>query len=363
MQDANNNQSAVSGQKNSGLRQFAVKMCISFSLAVGLLIAGECVAYYHLPHAEGRGSNYKPYVIWQAHPRLAWQNVDAEGLRLTSHSYCGADEYTIWIFGSSNLWGFLVHDGETIASQLARKYEEAGRRVCVRNYAQPGYASTQELIALMLALKRVQKKPDMVIFYDGVIDSYLPCESEEIDAHQGFNNFKRQFESWRSMDEAGFSYIRNTNTYVALQRFARLRSLVTDAGAPRSIPPERGVELARRTMDNYSKNMEILSVLGAHYGFHHLSFWEPWLPAAEKPLSSEEMLIRARGENDSSGERRAVRATYEMFRKTNQARLFYLGDVFKDHPETMFLGNGDLAPAGNVVVAERIYQILQHPGS
>ena len=358
MPDAIPHQSVADGKKRSGIKRFAIRFCVGTTITVALLIAGECLAYYHLPRGNGQVFNYKSYVLWQATPRVAGQSLEEDGLRRTLSSHCEDDDFTIWLFGSSSMWGYYLRDEDTIPSLLAKAYEQSGRRVCVRNYGQPAWVSTQELIELMLELKHVKKKPDVVIFYDGSLDSILPSQSDEPDAHLGFPTFKRKFETWKTREASGFDYILNTNTYVALRRYARGLNLVT-GDFSRAIPQERFVAQGKLTYSNYLKNMEMLDMLAARYGFQYVCLWEPWLPEADKPLSASENLMRNGTDEDTIGEMGVLHATYKIFRDSRQPHLIYLGDVFKNHPETLFQTLVHLHPGGNLLVAQRIYQILQ----
>lgn len=360
MQDPNDSKSILRGEGPSGLKQFATRFCISITIALGLLAAGECVSYLLLPHQVPSISDYQAYVIWQtARPIEKTRTVAADGLRLTYYSHCEAGEFTIWMFGGSNLWGQFNIDQETIPSLIAKHYDESGHRVCVRNYGQIGWASTQEVIKLMLELKRAERKPDVVIFYDGAVDSFLPYESDMVDVHMGFPTFKKKFESWRAGDQAGFEYLRSTNTYLGLQWIATKLKINNDAGVPRSISGEQAAAMAQRTLDNYERNMKIVEILAGHYGFHFECFWEPWLLAELKPLSPEEELIRIGVKEKTPGLAALMSTTYGLFRTAKQPHLVYLGDIFKDHRETLFLDRTHLTGEGNQIIAERISQILQ----
>ena len=364
MQGANNTQPVLQGQKELGLKEFAIKACVSIALAIGLLAAGEGIAYFSLPKRVLPPHEYKAYVLWQvARTGNPAVTLDADGLRRTFYSHCEGNEYTIWVFGSSGMWSPYSDDRETIPSFLAKQFEESGRRVCVKNYGQPGYANTQELIELMLALKRAKKKPDAVIFFDGSLDSFLPYESDQVDVHMGFPEFKREFESWKAKEQAGFGYLGSTNTYLALQRVAHKLGLLNIAAAPRSFSQEQAASMAKGTVDNYLKNMELLDSLAIHHGFHYLCFLEPYLLAVERPLSASEELIRESTEKQYPGFAPVKRATYELFRALKRPEFVYLGDLFSDSNETIFLDAAHLKPEGNRIVAERIYVALQHLGS
>jgi len=357
---ANNNQSTKGGERCS-IRQFATKLCVSIALFAGLLVTGECVAFLLLSRWTAPNMfkyEYRSYVVWRALPPNShtMMTVDADGLRRTMYSHCEADDYTIWMFGDSGLWGNYVRDGETVPSLVAKRYEDSGHPVCVRNYGQIAWTSTQEVIQLLLELKRIRRKPDVVIFYDGTEDSVLPYETDEFDVHSGYADLKKRFEN---QGEKGFAYFGDTNTYLLLQRLAGKLHLDVHT----SISAGQLTAKAQRSLDNYLENMEIAGALATHYGFHYVWFWEPWLQPSQKPLSAAELLSRDREEMNHPGRAEVVKATYDLMRTVNRPHLVNLADIFKDHPETLFLDSYHLGVDGNRLIAERIFQVLQHLGS
>src|ERR1700730_2694704 len=150
-----------------GLKRFGVQLCISIALGVLLLCMGEAVAAGYLwlnpapsPYRNlsvspeyardleaSRQQQYVPYVEWRRVPHHGrFITVDSAGLRRTLHSYCDdAKAPVIWIFGDSVSWGTGATDADTIASQLAELYEQAGQKACVVNYGEAGRVSTQEV--------------------------------------------------------------------------------------------------------------------------------------------------------------------------------------------------------------------------
>jgi lysophospholipase L1-like esterase len=360
MQDAENKESIVEGLKRPRILQFAAKLCVSITLTVVLLAAGECAAYRFMLHRRNPDrTEYRAYVVWRTIPSgKEMISVDREGWRRTLHSHCDANEFTIWMFGGSVLWGNLVRDEETIASLLAKKYEESGRNVCVRNFGESGWVSTQEVIQLMLELKHAQRKPDLVIFYDGTVDSRLPGESDEEDVHFSYPTFKDRFENWRGGSE-GFAYFRDTNTYIAIQSLAD-KLAVGDERQP--IPATKLAAMARRTLDNYTRNMNMVDRLAAQYGFAAVFFWEPWLLTDAKPLTASELSIKRQYQLTDPIPSQVVRATYGLFRSAPPPRLVNLSSIFKDSQETLYRDPNHLTPEGVQIVAERIFQSVQHLG-
>jgi hypothetical protein len=360
--DAGNAPSPI--RQRIDVRSFLTKLAISIALAAALLIAGECLAYLFMAHRNGGFDyEYRSYVVWRVAPTKGSNiSVDPEGWRRTFYSHCGPGAYTIWMFGSSGLWGDFSRDDETIASFLAKNYEESGRPVCVKNYGQRGWASTQEVIQLMLELKHAANKPNVVLFYDGSLDAGLPFESDQEDVHEGFPRFKAKFESWRE-GQGGFGFLRDTNTYLALQWVGGKLGVNSHAGAAESFSDQRLNAMAKRVLDNYLANMALTDVLAKQYGFQYFCLWEPWLPSARKPLSAEEMLLKAGFAKSNPGMAEVTNTTYELFRNLNHPHFVYLGDIFKDHPERLFLDTSHLGTEGNRLIAERIFRTLHEPGS
>jgi hypothetical protein len=371
----------------SPLKAFALKFCVCVTILVGLFIFGEGVSYLDLKYTaaveippppsiyEGQpwasrywdewkktinSLQYQSYVIWRRAPFAGETiNVDAGGIRQTSYSSCGAGDYTIWMFGNSSLWGTGVPDWDTIPSLLAKKYADAGHKVCVKNFGEKAWVSTQELIQLMLSLKQAPKSPDLVIFYDGVTDSYLPYQSSVPDAHFNFLQTKREFESLGN-NGASLEYLKRTDTYRTLME---LRSMLvgSSTGHDRAhLTSEELNSMAAATYGNYVKNMRLANLLAKEYGFHCVFFWQPTLLDGQKPLTADEIRLRQSELNDHPGSDAVVRSTYNLFETYQGANFFDLANIFDKDPEARFIDFSHLGPAGNQIVADKMFAVLPH---
>lgn len=80
---------------------------------------------------------------------------------------------TVWLYGSSSIWGAYVADGWTIASYLQREYNRRGIPWRVRNMAQPGINSTLEYYWLTQSDVRAG---DLVLFIDGGVEMYYTVD-------------------------------------------------------------------------------------------------------------------------------------------------------------------------------------------
>jgi len=115
---------------------------------------------------------FESYLMYKNAPFASkYFNVDKNGVRSNGHPAAGAKApgKTIWIFGSSALFGSPnVADNETIAAQLETVLNEGnklGEPVRVVNYGTHGYVSFQDLIYLNFLL--LDDRPDLIIVHNG----------------------------------------------------------------------------------------------------------------------------------------------------------------------------------------------------
>jgi lysophospholipase L1-like esterase len=254
------------------------------------------------------------------------------------------------------LWGYATPDWQTIPSLLGAEYENSGQKACVVNYGEMGRVSTQEVIELMLALKHASRKPNLVIFYDGVSDSELPLESDQPDIHTDFNEIKDVFEEHRKEDKTPFGYLRKTYSYRMAGELTKFLRLDTPAG--KSATPDRAVE-AQATLENYLKNQELARTLSQHYHFDCLFVWQPALLSDRKSFSAEEEQIRRHEQRTHTGVEPLLRATYNEFGQIDAPDFLNLADLLRNHPESVFVDPNHLTAEGNQLVAAKIFETMR----
>jgi lysophospholipase L1-like esterase len=310
-----------------------------------------------------RKFTYRPYVVWRRAPYAGETIVvDREGLRRTEHSLCGADAYTIYMFGGSTLWGTGAPDSGTIPSLLAQQYTNAGRKVCVRNYGETAWVSTQEVIELLLELKHAERKPDLVIFYDGVNDVYAAWQSGRSDVHQNFDRIKAQFETRSGAGEGTFNYLLLTNTAQMLQHIAARGRHGRASSADDQRRPSDPAQIAQASTVSYLRNIDVVGALAKEYGFSYVFFWQPVIFAGDKPLTAGEQEIRESRRKAWPGVEELYQKTYELVRRENRPHLFYIADVFGSYKDNLYLDFAHLPPEGNRLVAARMYEVLRRLG-
>jgi len=297
--------------------------------------------------------SYEAYVGWERRPFQGQTiNIDSTGVRRSSHSHCDDKAYTIWMFGGSTVWGAGTPDWLTIPSLLAEKYEQAGRNVCVQNYGEKAWVNTQEVIKLILELKRSERKPDLVIFYDGPADVYESYQSGRGGVHQNFDDTKQLFEGHASGGSGNFHYLLDTNTArLLLQQKLQNRIRRTSAKDTASI--------ARQAVRCYFENVHLVEALGHEYGFEPVFFWEPTISTGGKHLTVEEEVARDSARRQTPGLEEANQAAYALIKAQCRPPVFCIADALDTATGTIYFDEAHVAAEGNRLVAERMYNTIQ----
>ncbi len=303
--------------------------------------------------------DYKPYIVWRSHPFHGQTlNIDENGMRQTDHSHCDANQFTIWMFGGSTMRGNGSPDWGTIPSQLAALFEKSGQPACVRNFGEGAWVSTQEVTQLMLALKSEARKPNMVIFYDGANDTYVPYQSGEADVHMNYDTIKNQFAGQRALRDGGFGYLLQTNTVQLM--FSLVAKSAAHKG-DRPVPNSNLEGLAKASVDNYFANMDTVQGLAHQYGFDYAFFWQPVIYTSHKALVGDETQIK-------ESKKLANLATwtpmvYELVHRQQRPHFYDLTNTFDQSNRTLFLDWCHITMTGNELIAHKMFEAIRPGGS
>jgi hypothetical protein len=391
-QTVENRQTPTTAEYKPLLKRFALRLCVAVTLGVILLTSVELYSYrryrrtgsdvldpgvkldlaetgstaqrdYWKEFEQANKVVYHQYVLWRRAPYSGELiSIDRDGVRRTFHTRCDDKTFTIWMFGDSVMWGAGTPDAETIPSLVARDYEKAGKPVCIVNFGEKGWSSTQEMVGLIELLKHAARKPDIVFFYDGGSEAYAAYQSGQADVHTNFDMFKNFLDNWGSTQKASFSYLRQTNTYRLLEKLAlkmpfhrqpaKIQASTLDTEA-----------LSAAIVDNYVQNMDIVSLLAKQYGFRPIFAWYPNLAVGHKELTSYEQQV-LRFQYDEFPHLGAMyQAVYNKGREIWRPDFYYLGDMMDDQKSSLYVGISHMKSEGDQIVAERIFDILQGKSS
>jgi hypothetical protein len=309
-----------------------------------------------------RHGSYEPFRIWGATPLQGkYINTDQtpNGVwrRTINPTGPGCEKQTsveLWMFGGSTLYGTGVPDWATIPSFLSRDLNSAHVRcVVVTNFGVEGYVTNQEVMLLMEQLK-IGRHPDIVIFYDGVNDSYAGAVEPGIPrAHVSLSIIKARVEGTLA---GRLDFLRNS---YALQLAGTAVNYLRRASAAEPQTEETDSK-AGATLDNYEANLRILRILGEAYGFRVFCFWQPAFVYGHKPLDPFEMKIA--GNVSARKSFRILTAVYQQAERraaTDHAFVF-LGDIFDSVKEPFYIDKWmHLAPLGNEFVAHFVAKAVE----
>ncbi len=261
--------------------------------------AGETWPVDHFRELEQLEERWRPYVYFrQKRFRGKTINIDDDGLRATWQSSRTAQvrgerrSVKILMLGGSSLWGFGARDDQTIPSLVAHALHEKGWSVELKNLAEIGYVSTQEVIALTRELQ-AGYRPDVVIFYDGVNDTTSALLEGEPGLTTNEINRRREFNLLQSPArlaiDLGSKLVQDSGSY----RFAQVvrRRLSGQSAQPVSTPATfRIPDVAQGVAGHYEANISLVEALARSFGFRPLFFWQPtvFTKATLVPIEEEE---------------------------------------------------------------------------
>jgi lysophospholipase L1-like esterase len=261
-----------------------------------------------------RPQEWRSYVYWGRRPgfRGRYVNIDSAGRRVTPQPRTPAvPAARVYFFGGSTMWGTAQRDDHTIPAEAARRLQALagpGERIEVTNFGESGYVMTQELLALMLAL-RAGDRPDVVVFYDGINDVGTAVQYGAPGIPQNESKRVAEFAMGRAIDRASFERgIRKDLRAWAVLFGASVKQLALfDWIQSKKQTPEQTFisadSAARSTARSYAETARMVEALGRTYGFVPIYVWQPSVHATPKVLTPFERRIVA-GIDRSSFERR-----------------------------------------------------------
>ncbi len=298
----------------------------------------------NLPH------RFDSYLIWRKKSKAGTLlNLDDEGTRRTWNPETGvANAKQLWMFGGSTLWGADTIDDETIPSWLSKRFADHNVPARITNFGEGGYVSTQEMIQLILLLK-AGKKPDVVIFYDGVNDILSAQQSQragEIQQRSQFEDHIYRSRSWiRNVADPLIQYCQTYHLYRHLrQRYA-------------SDPPFGDAALASDVVQKYLENVAMIEQLATAYGFKVVFIWQPVIFLENRRLPQDAALdLRA---NDTSLRRLTLLSTELLKEKLryNTFPVHIISDALSQRKKAVYLDYCHISGEGNRMVSEVIYPL------
>src|SRR5262245_9770893 len=314
-----------------------------------------------------RTQRYYPYVAWRRAPFAGKTiNIDEHGIRQTPGADCRSGAYKVFAFGGSTMWGTGAPDWGTIAARLqARLEQRRSEPVCVTNFGETGYVSTQSLVMLLLQLK-LGNVPNAVVFYDGPNDVYAAYQAGRVGVHENFYQIAALFEEplkGESKRESLRELLQNSYSYAVVDTLVgkftsgkeqpqvtvmNYESIGVDAAA-----------LSDMVVQNYLSNYTMVDVLARRFGFEPFMFIQPILSMGNKPLTQEEQQMKWTYESDRALAKLDA-AVYRAFdlESSRHERLTYLANIFDENRVSLWIDDSHVNPLGNDLIAETMVDAI-----
>jgi lysophospholipase L1-like esterase len=311
---------------------------------------------------------WEPYVYWRRKPYNGkYININTNGIRHTSNLQTSHDQeghsLRVFMFGGSTMWGTNARDAFTIPSLLAKALQGRGMSVEVINFGETGYVSTQEVITLLLQLRK-GNIPDVAIFYDGVNDTYSAYQNAIAGIPQNEFNRIKEFNllNPEKLQELRETFIKGTLNNLSTFRFIKGLLLRLNLRKEiKSIPTKNRLEneesLTEQIISTYIGNTTIIKALASSYGFKSLFYWQPTIFEKMELTEHEQYVYGGEDEQDIKS---FYKKTYDVMRKTaslyNDTAFHDVSTIFADVRETIYVDWFHLNEDGNDRIAQTMLE-------
>jgi hypothetical protein len=320
-------------------------------------------AQYWREFLLSRQTRYHSFVLYRRAPfKGETINIDQEGIRLTPGADCSPNAFKVFAFGASTMWGTGSPDWGNIPSYLQTGIKKLKNGpICVVNFGESGYVSTQSVIELMLQLQS-GNIPNLTLFFDGVADIYTAYQSGRSGVHENFDQIAARFERRDAAKQRPLLELLESSSLHPLvgSLVTRLRQEVPST--PKLLTYESmGIDaesLSSSIIQTYLSNYKIVDGLAQKYGFKSFFFWPPHITIGEKLLTPEEWELKR------SLDPALVKLYLAVYRKIKLLvpeckNLTYLGAIYDDYKSLLWLDDAHVTPVGNELIAQKMLEVLK----
>ena len=318
-----------------------------------------------------RKQRYTSYVVWRRAPfKGKTIEIDQNGLRVTPGADCSAKSFKMFTFGESTMWGTGSPNWGTIPANLQKGLEKLRPGpVCVTNFAESAYTSTQGVIMLLMQLQS-GNVPDSVLFYSISGDIGAAYQSGRADVHANLDQFAARLEG-RRKPETYVDRLKSTYSYKFIEMLMGKFTIANPQAKP--IPSQlityesMGIDaatLSESIVQEYLENYKIVSALAQKYGFKYFFFSPPIILLGNKPLTPEEQEMKDRMESDVPLSKLGTDVYTKIERESSKYQYLYSIDhIFDPYDSLIWIDGGHVTPIGNQLIAKRMLDIIQAESS
>jgi lysophospholipase L1-like esterase len=310
-----------------------------------------------------RKTRFHDHVLWRrASLKGETINVDEQGIRLTPGADCRSGSFKVFVFGGSAMWGTGSPDWATIPAFLQKRIQSLkSGPVCLVNFGESGYVSTQSVIELMVQLQS-GNIPTLALFFDGVNDVYTAYQSGRPGILENSDHLAARFEKREIVNKSPVvELLEGSSLYpLAIGLVAKLRQEVPRA--PKLITYESmnidAERLSSSVLQTYLNNYKIVDGLAKEFGFKSFFYWPAYIGSGRKTLTAEEEILKRKVDP-------ALAKLYQLVDQKIQPQvaeyrnLTYLGRIFDEYKSLLWLDDTHVTPVGNEIIAEKMLEIIR----
>lgn len=298
--------------------------------------------------------HFEPYYHWRRNPYDGkFFNIDQDGVRRTLGATPRPGARKIFMLGGSTMWGTGVPDEHTLPSMVQASL---GAGYDVRNYGETAWVSAQELNYLLYQLAR-GNVPDAVVFYDGVNDGYSGAYSPGVprDPH----NLRVANSAEKNPIVELFERTKYQRLLAFFERAANQWTANPDAAGGGTAGWDRKMAArigrnAQGVVDMYEAHIRQVKALAREYGFKALFFWQPNLfSLTRKNLDGyEQGMIDSASPVMVASQKKVYEAARKKFSNREAENIYFLGHVFDEVTEPVYIDWHHVGRNGNRIIAE-----------
>jgi len=278
-----------------------------------------------------------PFGLWRGRPfEGEFTNNNERGERRTTYSNCEGDAPIIYVYGGSTVWGQGSPDQLTIPSDLAKRFSDDGKVVCVVNRGSDMWSSNEHVVDLLQELKRADgRQPNFAIFLDSCNDVLTPfllrrgIEPPPTPLNKGW------LDALAVMHLGSFQYLTGTNTWTLASTL--INRIKGRDSFPVPAEPER---LGRAVIDRYFQNVKAVAALSNGFGFGYEFFWLPIVA----------------GPHDPPATHAAVEVTRPL---VHAAKVDHFHDLTGSYDDRLAIDICHITPEANRIVSQIVYDTIK----
>ena len=318
---------------------------------------------------------YQPWVQFGNYEHNNKYSSVKNGIRQSfSPEGCANEEILVWFFGGSTMYGWGVPWWNMIPSNLVKQASDQNKCIKAINYGVPYFFSKQEIVLFISEVMKEGKKPDLVVFLDGLNDFGQPgssingvpffTPSLEIAIPYGRtinkDNPKKIAHFFEGIINSFYAIFKAENVGVNLSRVNYL--------VPENIRNKGENFAANKIVDNFINQRKALMSICSGYKVKCVQFLQPIAIKDYMPINSQDSLTEyVRSNPKFDQQRRLMLYGYAKLGKmikdkdminNSYTKIFDISDAFLAYNGFPYIDAGHYSPRASAIVSARILEKL-----